>query len=129
MVYAELQMGIRPVNLKRVSDIGLTHVAVRVGSLNSKELYTADFLIDTGALHSVAPASELERIGVQPRGTRTFELAGGKLVEYQFGPVEMSFLGELVVTDILFGANNVEPTLGRLALLSAGYLSNPRNQD
>lgn len=119
-------MGLRPVNLKKVSDIGLTHVEVRVRSPNSKELYTANFLIDTGALHSVAPASELTRIGIQPRGTRTFELAGGQLVEYQFGAVELSFLGQLVVTDILFGTDNAEPTLGRLALLSAGYFTDPR---
>ena len=120
-------MRLRPVNLKKVSDIGVTHVAVRVRSTSSKELYTADFLIDTGALHSVAPASELTRIGVHPHGTRTFELAGGQLVEYQFGAVELSFLGKLVVTDILFGSDHTEPTLGRLALLSAGYFTDPRN--
>lgn len=108
--------------------MGLTHVAVRIKNLHSKDSYTADFLVDTGAWHSMAPSSELKRIGIKPLGSRTYELANGELVDYQFGAAEISFLGELAVTDILFGPDNTQPILGVIALESAGYLVDPRNQ-
>ncbi|HKS11301.1 MAG TPA: aspartyl protease family protein [Pyrinomonadaceae bacterium] len=113
---------------KGISDLGLTHVAVNVRNPDSKESYTADFLVDTGAWHSMAPASELKRLGVKPLGSRKYELASGEFVEYQFGPAVISFLGELAVTEILFGPDNTEPILGCLALESAGFLVDPKNQ-
>jgi len=113
---------------KGFSDLGLTHVAVTIKNLNSKESYIADFLVDTGAWHSMAPASELKRIGIKPRGSRSYELANGEFVEFQFGAAEISFLGEMTVTEILFGPDNTGPILGCLALESAGYLVDPKNQ-
>ncbi|HKV32870.1 MAG TPA: hypothetical protein VJP89_00970 [Pyrinomonadaceae bacterium] len=113
---------------KGSSNLGLTHVAVNVRNPDSKESYTADFLVDTGAWHSMAPASELKRLGVKPLGSRKYELASGELVEYQFGPAVISFLGELAVTEILFGPDDTEPILGCLALESAGFLVDPKNQ-
>ena len=121
-------MTLKPVNLKGVSDLGLTHVAVDVKNLDSKESYTANFLVDTGAWISMAPASELKRIGIRPRGTRTYELANGELVDYEFGPAEIWFLGEQAVTEILFGPENTEPILGVIALETAGFLVDPQNQ-
>ena len=76
----------------------------------------------------MAPASELKRLGVKPLGSRKYELASGEFVEYQFGPAVISFLGELAVTEILFGPDNTEPILGCLALESAGFLVDPKNQ-
>src|SRR5215467_12412607 len=102
-------MGIRPANLKGFSDMGLTHVAVKVKNFDTKDSYTANFLVDTGAWHSMAPASELKKIGIKPIGSRTYELASGELVEYQFGAAEIWFLGELALTEILFGSDNTEP--------------------
>jgi clan AA aspartic protease len=120
-------MGIRPVNLRRFSDMGLTHVATTVKNSDSKQEYTANFLVDTGAWHSMAPASELKRIGIKPLGSRTYELANGELVDYEFGPAEIWFLGELALTEVLFGPDNSEPILGVLALESAGFLVDPQN--
>ena len=113
---------------KGISNLGLTHVAVTIKNLNSKESYVADFLVDTGAWHSMAPAAELKRIGIKPRGSRSYELASGELVEFQCGAAEISFLGETAVTEILFGPDNTEPLLGCLALEAAGYLVDPKNQ-
>lgn len=108
--------------------MGLTHVAVELKNFHTKQSYTANFLVDTGAWHSMAPASELKRIGITPIGTRTYELTNGELVQYEFGPAEISFLGELAVTDVLFGPENSEPILGVIALESAGFLVDPKNQ-
>lgn len=108
--------------------MGLTHVAVELKNLDTKESYTGNFLVDTGAWHSMAPASELKKIGIKPMAKRTYELANGQLVDYEVGPIEMWFLGELALTEILFGPENTEPILGVLALESAGFLVDSKNQ-
>lgn len=49
--------------------MGLIHVAVTLRSFERIDAaYGADFLVDTGATDSMAPASELRRIGVVPAG-------------------------------------------------------------
>ena len=110
------------------SKMGLTHVAVKIGRLGSNDLYDAQFLVDTGALDSMAPASELERVGIQPVGKRTYELASGELQDYEYGLAELRFMDEITSTDIIFGPENIEPILGVVALENAGFIVDPKNQ-
>lgn len=71
--------------------MGLTHVTVTLRGLGSSDgAYEADFLIDTGATDSLAPAAELRKIGVRPVGTMAYELADGTIKEYPFGLVEIT---------------------------------------
>jgi predicted aspartyl protease len=124
-------MTLKPYKPKGVSNMGFTHVAVTVRGFSSKEpeeSYTADFLVDTGAWHSMASASELKKIGIQPRGSKAYELASGEVVEYPYGLAELSFLDDVAHTEIIFGPDNTEPILGVLALESAGYMVDTRNQ-
>jgi len=108
--------------------MGLTHVAVKIGNLGSKNLYDAKFLVDTGAVESMAPASELRRVGIEPVGKRTYELASGELREYEYGLAELRFMDEITSTDIIFGPENIEPILGVIALEGAGFIVDPKNQ-
>ena len=65
--------------------MGLTRVSVTLrvpGSANDS--YEAAFLVDTGATDSMAPASELTKIGIVPVGSKTYELADGTRVEHTF---------------------------------------------
>ena len=110
--------------------MGLTRVPVQLRSFGSKETETfkANFLVDTGALDSMVPASELRKIGIEPVGKRTYELASGELLDYEYGHAEMSFLDEIIVTHIVFGPDNTEPILGRIALHTAGFIVDPVNE-
>jgi len=108
--------------------MGLTHVAVKIGDLGSDDLYDAEFLVDTGAFDSMAPASELIRVGVKPVGKRTYELASGELQEYEYGLAKLRFMGEITSTDIIFGPENSEPILGVAALENVGFIVDPKNQ-
>jgi predicted aspartyl protease len=50
--------------------MGLTYVTVSLkppGSTNGR--YEAVFLVDTGASDTMAPASELARVGIEPRAS------------------------------------------------------------
>lgn len=108
--------------------MGFTHVAVKLRQLDSEQSYTAKFLVDTGTTDAMAPASELRKIGVKPRGTRQYELASGELIEYEYGFVEIELLGELTVTEIAFGPDDIEPILGVIALEAVGFIVDPKNE-
>ena len=108
--------------------MGLTHVVVRLFNSESPDTYEADFLVDTGAMHSMAPASELKKIGMQPNGKDLYELADGKLVEFEHGNAELTFMGEVVPVRIIFGPDDSKPLLGVIALETAGFLVDPKDQ-
>jgi clan AA aspartic protease len=108
--------------------MGLTHVAVRLFNSASSDTYEADFLVDTGATDTMAPASDLKRIGIQPLGKDVYELANGELVEYEYGNAELRFMNEIVPIRIVFGPDGSEPILGVIALEAAGFIVDPKNQ-
>ena len=108
--------------------MGLTHVVVRLFNSQSQDTYSADFLVDTGAMQSMAPAPELRKIGMQPVGKQLYELANGERVEYEHGFAEMEFMGEVIATRIIFGPDDTEPLLGVIALESAGFIVDPTTQ-
>jgi predicted aspartyl protease len=110
------------------SKMGLTHVAVKIGRLGSNKLYDAEFLVDTGSTNSMAPASELRRVGIEPVGKRTYELASGELQDFEYGLAEIRFMGEITSSDIIFGPDNSEPILGVDSLQAAGFLVDPTNE-
>jgi len=109
--------------------MGLTHVAVSLkvpGSQNGG--YSSKFLVGTGATDSMAPASELARIGVTPVGRMAYELADGTVVEYPFGLAQIEFMGEITAGRVTFGPDDVEPLLGVTALESVGITIDPATQ-
>jgi len=97
-----------------------------IRSLNGT--YQANFLVDTGASDSMAPARELRRMGVESVGTKVYELADGTRQEYPFGLVEIAFMGEITAGRVIFGPDDVEPLLGVTALESVGITVDPVTQ-
>ena len=108
--------------------MGLTHVAVRQFNSDSQDIYNAEFLVDTGTMNTMAPASELKKIGIQPVGKDLYKLANGELVEYEHGNAELRFMDEVVAVRIIFGPDDSQPFLGKVALLSAGFMVDPKNE-
>src|SRR5690349_2148118 len=96
-------------------NMGLTHIPVKLARLDSLDqfdpraridsnpTYKSNFLVDTGAMDSMAPASELRKIGIIPVGKRVYEFANGDVEEYEHGLAQVSFMNEITWTDIIFG--------------------------
>lgn len=106
--------------------MGLTHVKVRIKSLGAENgAFEQEFLVDTGATDCLVSSSELARIGVQPVGQTSYELADGRVVKYRFGLAEIAFLEEVTAGRVIFGPDNVEPKLGVTALESVGVTVDP----
>jgi clan AA aspartic protease len=109
--------------------MGLIHVTVSLRATEkSRKNYEADFLVDSGATDSMAPASKLERAGIRRRGRMAYELADGSTVEYDFGLAEIEFMGEITSGRVIFGPDDCEPLLGVTALESVGIIVDPANR-
>ncbi len=93
-----------------------------------KKKYSAEFLVDTGATDSMAPAASLKKAGIKPVGSTVYQLADGRIVEYEFGLAVIQFMGEITAGRIIFGPENSEPLLGVTVLESVGILVDPANQ-
>jgi len=106
--------------------MGLTHVTTRVAPLaGSKKFFEGEFVVDTGAIDCLVPASALKRIGIKPEGRDVYELANGETAEYPVGFARISFMGSHTVTKVIFGPEGAEPILGVVALESTGIGVDP----
>jgi clan AA aspartic protease len=121
-------MKLRPKKRKDIANMGLTRVAVMLKDFSSGQSYQSDFLVDTGATDSMAPTSELRKIGLRPIGQMTYELANGHIERYEFGLAQISFMNEVTAGRVIFGPDNIEPILGVTALESAGITVDPASQ-
>jgi clan AA aspartic protease len=106
--------------------MGMTRVSVAMRVPGSSGVaYTAAFVVDTGAVDSVVPASALHRAGIRPIGTMTYELADGSRHEFEIGLVQIELMGETTAGRVVFGAEGIEPILGVTALESIGVIVDP----
>lgn len=109
--------------------MGITHVTTQIRSTSNEGTpYEADFLVDTGALHCMAPASHMEAAGVKATSKRTYEHANGEVVDFDVGFAILSMLGQETAVDIILGPENAEPILGVIALEGLGILVDPVSQ-
>ena len=106
-----------------VSSMGAVYVNTALRRLDAAEpAYHASFLIDTGATDSMAPASELRRLGIEPAGRQTYRLADESLQEYVFGLARIEVMGRVTAGRILFGPDDAQSLLGVTALQSIGIV-------
>ena len=106
--------------------VGLTHITVSLkSSRRAKRSYEALFLVDSGATDSMAPRSELAQAGIKPVGRLAYELADGRIAEYEFGLAQIEFMGEITAGRVIFGPDGIEPILGVTALESVGIVIDP----
>ena len=111
---------------RQMPGMGLIHIPVTVRlPYTADKSYSSQFLADTGATDSMAPASELRQIGIKPIGVRRYELADGAEVEYEYGLAQMEFLDEISGGIIVFGPETATPILGATPLESAGIWIDP----
>jgi clan AA aspartic protease len=109
--------------------MGVTHVTVAVcNPADRSRRWEGLFLVDTGAIDCLVPGNRLREIGIEPETERSYESAGGSKMTFPVGAARFEFMGEFVPANVIFGADDVEPILGMIALESVGIEVDPRNQ-
>ena len=106
--------------------MGTFNVELRIGSADLSAWETVSALVDTGATCSMAPASLLRRLGVEPQETVEFELAGGEVVEYATGWAAFSAAGRIGRARVIFGPDG-EHLLGATTLEDLALMVDPVN--
>ena len=99
--------------------MGTFHVAIELGSLDGSRWEFVEALVDTGASHSIFPASLLRQLGIEPTERWPFRLADGGLRELDIGEVQVRVGGRQCFSIVAFGGND-EAVLGRLSLDELG---------
>src|SRR5256885_1728650 len=109
--------------------MGLTRVTTTVRRLAGRgKEFSAEFLVDTGAVDSRAPAKALHKSGIKPEGKSVYELADGSPRELEYGFARVSLMGQETVTPIILGPEGSEPILGVLALEGLGISVDPKTR-
>ncbi len=109
--------------------MGLTRLTTTVRKLAGRgKAFAAEFLVDTGAVDSLAPAKALRKAGIKPEGKNVYELAGARPVELEYGFARVSLMGQETVTPIIFGPEGSEPIIGVLALGGLGISVDPKTR-
>jgi clan AA aspartic protease len=109
--------------------MGLTHVTTTIRRLvGGGKGYTAEFLVDTGAVDCLAPGNALRKVGIKIEGKKVYELADGSPVEMEYGFARIKLMGEETVAPIIFGPEGSEPLVGVLALEGLGISVDPKTR-
>ncbi|MCY3567857.1 MAG: clan AA aspartic protease [Chloroflexi bacterium] len=90
--------------------------------------WQGEFLIDTGAIDTVAPAKRLREIGIQPEETRRYVLADGSVRELEVGLARIEFMGGVTGVAVVFADDDVRPLLGATAMESLGIEIDMRDE-
>lgn len=110
--------------------MGLTYLEVQVaGPATPEDSESVEFLVDSGAVHSVVPASILERLGVRPLDEQVFRLADGSKVVRQKGGAVFRYGERIGVADVIFGEGGDSNLMGATTLESLGLVLDPLKRE
>ena len=103
--------------------MGLTRVEAKLENpLERQRRSTVRFLVDSGAVYSVIPAQELEKLGIQQSGQRTFFLANGELITRRTGEARITFRRQSATCVVIFGEKGDNTLLGVTTLENLGLI-------
>ena len=106
--------------------MGLTHVTASIiNPANPKKKAKADFLVDSGAVYTVAPAHILKRLGIKPHSSRVFTLADGTQITRRLGDAIFAINGHRAASPVIFGEKGDSLLFGTVSLEALGFILDP----
>ena len=82
------------------------------------------FLVDSGAVYSVLPSDELNKLGIKPTSTEEFILANGEIIKQPVGNAYFKYKGKVRAAPVIFGEKDVY-LLGATTLEALGMILDP----
>lgn len=106
--------------------MGLTYIEASIANpARPKRSVQIRFLVDSGAVYSVVPASVLRKLGVKPHSKRTFTLADGSQITRRLGDVLFRVDNRLGASPVIFGEEGDSILLGSVSLEALGFILDP----
>ena len=96
--------------------MGAYAVPIDLGDASGSRFRQLEALVDTGATYTVVSASVLAELGIEPQHRHPFELADGRVVEYDLAEARVRVDGQETATWVVFGDEGARPLLGVYSL-------------
>jgi clan AA aspartic protease len=110
--------------------MGLTVLEIEVGNpAKPRVTRKVEFLVDSGAIYSVVPASVLKRLGIRPLKREEFRLANGEKIVRKKGGALFRYGDRVGVADVVFGERGDSTLLGALTLEALGLALDPLRRE
>jgi predicted aspartyl protease len=110
--------------------MGLTYInAAVINPADLKKKLRLRFLVDSGAVYSVVPESTLRKLGITPRGSKTFTLADGTEISRKYGHALFALKGDEGASPVIFGQDGDSCLLGMVSLEALGYILDPLRRE
>ena len=110
--------------------MGLTYIRASIANpARPRRSARVKFLVDSGALYSVVPASVLRRLGIEPGKSKSFILADGTEVKRSLGQALFRLNGEEAASPVIFGAAGDSVLLGSVSLGAFGLMLDPLKRE
>jgi predicted aspartyl protease len=106
--------------------VGLTYVDAELAEPSRpRRRERVRFLVDSGAIYSLAPAPVLRRLGIPRLRREEFELADGSKMRRTVGLALFRIGKTLGGSEVIFGRPQDEPLLGAVTLEALGFELDP----
>ena len=110
--------------------MGLTVLEIEVGNPAKPNVTEKiEFLIDSGAIYSVVPASVLKRLRIKPLGEQQFRLAYGSKIFRKKGIALFRYGKRVGGADVIFGEKGDSNLLGAFTLEALGLSLDPLRRE
>jgi clan AA aspartic protease len=110
--------------------MGLTFLEIEVANpAQPKITNPVEFLVDSGVIYSVVPASILRKLGIKPLTTEQFILANGEKIVRKKGGALFKYGEKVGVADVIFGESEDSTLLGALTLEALGLMLDPLRRE
>ena len=98
---------------------------LRISSVDGQQVQDIEATVDTGATYTIAPASLLRELKIEPTGRRRLLLADGRRAEMEIGEARVAVNGDSVTTLVVFGQDGAPALLGAYTLEGLGLAVDP----
>ncbi|HYB73263.1 MAG TPA: aspartyl protease family protein [Candidatus Sulfotelmatobacter sp.] len=110
--------------------MGLTYITASIiNPGNPRKRTRLKFLVDSGAVYSVAPRAVLRRLGIRPHSSRVFTLADGTQITRRIGDAIFAIDGEQAASPVIFGEKGDAALFGTVSLEALGFMLDPMKRE
>lgn len=108
--------------------MGLFKYRIEIAAAKDGPFYPVEALVDTGSLYTWIPGKTLRGAGLNPTGTRAFQLADGQIVQREITEAVVRLDGDVVHTICVFGDDRDQALLGAVTLEQFSLAADPVNK-
>jgi predicted aspartyl protease len=110
--------------------MGMTRITLQIANpARPKKLLPVEFLVDSGAIYSVVPATILRKLHVKPHSKQVFTLADGSHVTHRKGDLLFRLDGSQGMAPVIFGEKGDSTLLGAVTLEALGVILDPLKRE